>query len=117
MEKNGFRAVVKHFYLKNWTAAQIKAELDEVHGESAPALMTVYLWINEFKRGRICAGDEARFGRLVQVTLDIVEKIHCMVVEDRRMKMREIAEAVDISKERVHDILHEKLHIKKLCTR
>ena len=32
MEKEDFRAVIKHFYLKKWTAAQIKAELDEVHG-------------------------------------------------------------------------------------
>jgi len=29
MEKDEFRAVVKHFYLKKWTAAQIK--LDKVH--------------------------------------------------------------------------------------
>jgi len=32
MEKNKFRAVIKHFYLKKWTAAQIKAELNEVRG-------------------------------------------------------------------------------------
>jgi len=53
MEKDEFRAVIKHFYLKKWTAAQIKAELDEVHGDSAPTLKIVYFWINEFKRGRI----------------------------------------------------------------
>jgi len=29
MEKNEFRAVIKHFYLKKWTAAQIKTELNE----------------------------------------------------------------------------------------
>jgi len=61
MEEDEFRAVIKHFYLKKWTikhfylkkwtAAQIKAELDEVHGDFAPALNTVYFWINEFKRG------------------------------------------------------------------
>jgi len=42
MEKDEFRAVIKHFYLKKWTAAQIEAELDEVHGDSAPALKIVY---------------------------------------------------------------------------
>jgi len=51
MEKNEFRAVIKHFYLKKWTATQIKAELNEVHENSAPALKTIYFWINEFKRG------------------------------------------------------------------
>lgn len=118
MEKNEFCAVIKHFHLKKWTAAQIKAELNEVHGNSAPALKTIYFWINEFKCGRICTEDEARSGRPVEVTtLDIVEKIHGMVMENRRMKVREIAEAVGISTERVHNILHEKLHVKKLCAR
>jgi len=117
MEKNEFRAVIKHFYLKKWTAAQIKVELNEVHGNSAPALKTIYFWINEFKRGRTCIKDEARSGRPVEITLDIVEKIHGMIMENRRMKVREIAEAVGISTERVHNILHEKLHVKKLCTR
>ena len=54
MEKNELRAVIKHFNLKKLTAAQIKAELDYVHGDYVPAMRTVYLWINEFKRGRTC---------------------------------------------------------------
>jgi len=53
MEKDEFHAVIKHFYLKKWTAAQIRAELDEVHGDFAPALKTVYFWFNELKRGHI----------------------------------------------------------------
>jgi len=46
IKKDKFRVVIKHFYLKKWTVAQIKAELDEVHGDSAPALKTVHFWIN-----------------------------------------------------------------------
>jgi len=61
MEKNEFCAV-KHFYLKKWTAAQTKAELNEVHGNSAFTLKVIYFWINEFKRGRTCTEDEARSG-------------------------------------------------------
>jgi len=40
-----------------------------------------------------------------------------MVLDDRRMKVREITETIDISKERVGYILHEELYIKKLCSR
>jgi histone-lysine N-methyltransferase SETMAR len=40
-----------------------------------------------------------------------------MVLDDRRMKVREIAEATGISKERVGYILHEELDMKKLCPR
>jgi hypothetical protein len=40
-----------------------------------------------------------------------------MVMDDQRMKVREIAETIGILKEHVGYILHEKLDIKKLCAR
>jgi len=38
-------------------------------------------------------------------------------MEDRRMKMRDIAEIVSISVDKVHNILHKELEMKKLCAR
>ena len=89
MEKNELRAVIKHFYLKKWTAVQIKAELEEFHGDSAPAFKTIYFWINEFKRGRTCTEDPARSGRPI-TTKEVIEKVHRIVLGDRRMKIHEI---------------------------
>jgi len=40
-----------------------------------------------------------------------------MILDDRRMKAREIAETIRISKERVEYILHEEVDMKKLCAR
>jgi len=40
-----------------------------------------------------------------------------MVLDDRRMKVHEIAETIGISKERVGYILHEELNMKRLCAR
>jgi len=40
-----------------------------------------------------------------------------MVLDDRWMKVREIAENTGISKKRVGYILHEELDMKKLCAR
>jgi histone-lysine N-methyltransferase SETMAR len=40
-----------------------------------------------------------------------------MVLADRRVKVRELAEAVGISTERVNFILHHELHMKKICAR
>jgi histone-lysine N-methyltransferase SETMAR len=40
-----------------------------------------------------------------------------MVLDDRRMKVREIAETIGISKERVGYILHEELDMKRVCPR
>jgi len=44
MEKNEFRAVIKHFFLKKKTAMEIKAELDEVHGDSAPSYIRLFVF-------------------------------------------------------------------------
>ena len=75
MEKEEFRAVIKHFYLKKWTTAQIKAKLDEVHGDTAPTLKTVHFWINELKRGRTSTMGKARPGRPVEATVtEMIEK-------------------------------------------
>ena len=83
MKKEEFRAVTKNFYFKKWTAAQAKAELDEVHGDIAPTLKTVYFPINDFKRSRTSTKDEARLGRPVGAIVPaMIEKIHRIVMED-----------------------------------
>ena len=66
IKRNEFRAVIKHFYLKRLTPKEIKAELDEVRGTSAPVFATVYNWVNEFKRGRTSTKDEHHSGRPVE---------------------------------------------------
>ena len=118
MEKAEFRAVMYHFYLKKWIAAQIKTELDEVHWDTVPMLKTAYFWINEFKRGRTSTKDEARLGRPVKATAaEMIEKMLRIVMENRRIQLREITKIVGISVSAVYNILHEKLEIKKICAR
>ena len=68
MEKSEFQAVIKYLYLKGLTPKEIKAELGEVHGTSAPVFASVYNWVNEFKRGRTSTKNEHRLGRPVEMT-------------------------------------------------
>jgi len=42
MEKNEFRAVIKHLHMKDLTPKKIKAELDNVLSTSAPAFAAIY---------------------------------------------------------------------------
>ena len=118
MDKVEFRAVIKHFFLKGLKPKDIKAELDEVHGESAPSFATVYNWFNEFKRGRTSTTDEQRPGRPVEVSsIEMINKVHDLVLSDRRVKVREIVEAIGISQGTIFSILHEKLGLKKISAR
>jgi histone-lysine N-methyltransferase SETMAR len=93
-------------------------ELDSTLGESAPSFTTVKYWAVEFKRGRTSCQDEHRSGRPIEVTTpEMVKKFHKMVLDDRRLKVRELADMVGISKSAIHRKLTENVDMKKLCAR
>ncbi|XP_030761217.1 protein GVQW3-like [Sitophilus oryzae] len=118
MDKIEYRAVIKYLVLKGNTSTQIKHELDSVYGVSAPSFTTVKFWAAEFKRGRKSLGDDERSGRPKTATTDDnIVKVHQMVLDDRRIKVREIAEIMNISKERVCHILNQDLGMRKLSAR
>ena len=58
------------------------------------------------------------FGRPVEVAIaETIEKIRNMVLADRRLKMREIVEAIGISHGSVVSILKDHLGMKKLSAK
>ena len=92
--------------------------MDQVHGESAPSFATIYNWVNEFKRGRLSTKDEHRQGRPVEATTsEMIDKIQDMILNDRRIKLTEIAKTTGLSKGTVFSIIHEKLGMKKISAR
>jgi len=80
---------------------------------TTPSMTTIRYWYNEFKRRRTSIFNEERPDRPIEVTTeDMVNKIHDIVLADRRVKIREIANIVKISTERIQNVLrnigHEK---------
>ena len=51
------------------------------------------------------------------VTDENIKKVHTIILNDRKVKLIEIAESLKISKERVRHIVHEYLDIRKLCAK
>ncbi|XP_033218081.1 uncharacterized protein LOC117173550 [Belonocnema kinseyi] len=92
-----------------------KERLDKYYGNCTPSISMVKKWFTEFRCDCTSTSDAERSGRSKEViTPEIVDKIHGMMLDDRRVKVREVAEAVGISTDRVHHILHEYLNMKKL---
>ncbi|XP_026319343.1 protein GVQW3-like [Hyposmocoma kahamanoa] len=118
MDKVEYRAVIKYLCLKGITPTQIKDELDSVNEDSAPSFTRVKFWAAEFKRGRKSLGDDERSGCPKTATTDEnIAKVHQMVLDDRRIKVKEIEEVMNMSKERVCHILNQHLGMRKLSAR
>jgi histone-lysine N-methyltransferase SETMAR len=118
MDKIEYRAVTKFFVKEGLTLNKIHSKFIKVYGDSSLSFSTIKKWAAEFKRGRTSLENDPREGRPKSATTpEIIEQVHDIVLDDRRMKVREIAETIGISKERVGYILHEELDMKKLCAR
>jgi transposase len=118
MDKIKYRAVIKFFVKEGLTPNEIHSKFIKIYGDSSPSLPTIKKWAAEFKCGRTSLENDPREGRPKSATTpEIIEQVHDMVLDDRQMKMCQIAETIGISKEHVGYILHKKLHMKKLCAR
>jgi histone-lysine N-methyltransferase SETMAR len=75
-------------------------------------------WFADFKRGRTNTDDAERSGRPNSAVVpENIKKVHKMVLADRKLKLREIADTLKISEGSVFTILHEHLSMRKLCSK
>jgi transposase len=117
-DKIEYRAVIKFFVKEGLTPKEIHSKFIKVYGDFFPSFSTIKKWAAEFKRGCSSLEDDTREGRSRNTTgPEIIQKVHDVLLDDRRMKVREIAKTVDISKECVEYILNEELDMKKLRAR
>jgi len=118
MDKIEYRTVIKFFVKEGLTPNEIHSKFIKVYGDSSPSFSTIKKWAAEFKCGCTSLEDGPCEGRPKSATTpEIIEQVHNMVLDDRWMKVREFAETIGISKERVGYILHEELDMKRLCAR
>ena len=110
--------LIKHYFLREKTIKETEEKLAKYYKESAPSHGMVHKWFTKFRCGRISTSDAERPGRPKEVTSqEMIDKIHDIVLNDRRLKVREISETVNISVGRVWYILHECLGMRKVSAR
>ena len=96
------RAVIKFFFpLQDKAPKKIHAILTETLEEHAPSYATMKNWVAQFKRGDISTCNAPRPGRPKTVTTrEIIDQIHELFIEDRRILAKSVAEQLGISRER-----------------
>ena len=118
MEKTEFRVLIKHCFLMGKNTVQAQQWLEKCYPDSAPSKTTICRWYADFKRGRTDTNDAERSGRPNEAVIPVnMKKILKVVMDNRKVKLREIADIVKISFGSVFIILHEHLGMKKLFSK
>ena len=90
----------------------------DVYGDSSPKLSTVAKWSAEFKRGRDSLEDDPRPGRPAHViSQEMIDRVERLVLNNRRIKVVELASECGISNGSVYTITHEHLGMSKVSAR
>ena len=109
------RHQVLFFFLQGKAPKEIHTILRETLGEHAPSYATVKNWVAQFKRGDFSTCHAPRPGRpKTATTPEIIDQIYELILEDRRISAKSIAEQLGISRDRVGSIIHEDLNTRKL---
>ena len=78
----------------------------------------VYQWCQLFKSGRTSLEDDDRVGRPQTSKSDNnAQRVDALVREDRRLKVREMASILELSKTTVHRLVHDTLGYRKVSAR
>ncbi|GFR80728.1 transposase [Elysia marginata] len=105
MEAVEYRSVIKFLYLKGQNST----------AEKCPNYSAVTHWVRKFKSGFLSVMDEHREGRppsvLTEKNVSTVEKL---IMQDRRITVKQLAFETKISIGSVETILHDHLNLNKV---
>ena len=111
-----FRAVIKFLTMEGAKAKETHRRMADVYGDSSPKYSTVAKWSAEFKRGRDSLEDDPRQGRPADViSQEMIDRVERLVLNNRRIKVAELASECGISNGSVSTIIHEHLGMKSIC--
>jgi hypothetical protein len=83
--------------------------------DKCPSYSTLKNLVARFRTGHLSTEGKEHSGRPTEVTIpDKVDAIHSMILDDRRISIKNIAETLVISRDRVGYIIHEILDMRKL---
>ena len=108
-------AIKFFFFLQGKALKKILAILTETLGVRAPSYASVKNWVAQVKRGDFSTCDAPHPGQPKTVTTpQIIDQIHELILEDRQILAKSIAEQLGISREWIGSIIHEDLDMWKL---
>jgi len=111
-----YRSVIKFLILRQTESSSIIEQLQEAYGDVCPSRATIYNWIREFRHGRQSVFNADKEGRSIEISAEKHVLCDKIIVSERRISIRELAQSLHISRGSTETILKD-LGIRKLCSR
>ena len=112
------RSAIKFCLRNEISAAKTLRMLQKAFGESTMSQKNVYKWYKDFKEGRERVDDLERSGRPSTSTDELhVNKVKDLVLQNRRLTVRDLTDIVGISEGSVKTILKDNLGLRKVKSR
>ncbi len=107
------RVVIKFLVHVGKTNAEIKTMLLSVYG--VPMRSQLFEWVGQFQEERESVFDDVpeEWPRTAHVR-SVVEQITTKVDKDRRQTLRDVASSIGLTRENVHAVLKQELHMSKV---
>ncbi|PNF42608.1 hypothetical protein B7P43_G01287 [Cryptotermes secundus] len=100
------------------TQAETIRKIQQAFGDDAMGVTQIKEWFNRFKHGRMSADSEQRSGRpSTSRNADVIEKVRTLIMEDRRLAIREVADEVGISRGSANTILTEDFGMRRVAAK
>ena len=100
------------------TATECYEMLKTAFGEQAKGCSQTFQWFSRFKAGRTSTDDDEGSGRPVSSsTPQMIERVHQIICEDRRLTIDEVSMLVGISHGTCHKILTEDLKMRRVASK
>ena len=115
MENIKHRAVIEFLTKEDQCQKDIHERMVRIYGDTAPSYATVKKWSAEFRR--IWKTTRVQGGPAEVTTDEMCSTVEAYVMENRRVKVAEIAHSMGISDGTVETILRTKLGMSKASSR
>jgi hypothetical protein len=98
--------------------AETIRKIQQAFGDDAMGATQIKEWFNRFQDGRTLADSVQRCRRpSTRRNANVIDNVRSLILEDRRLTVREIADEVGISTGSAHSIVTEDLHIYRVVAK
>ena len=108
-----FKAKIFCDFRQGLTQKQRSDRMKSMFGNEVPSKTTIYIWFKEFSRRHKCLSDDVREGRpRSSVTTAYIGAVRKLIASNLHVMCDEIEICLNISRIRMHSILHGNLKVK-----